>query len=119
MSPLPEPARAPAHTIFRQFMSFSGVGLAGTSTHYITLLALVEALGIGPVAASATGFVIGALVNYVLNYKITFRSESPHWQALPKFLTVSLVAFCLNFVIMAVGTKWLPGHYLWVQLLAA
>lgn len=107
-----------ASILARQFVVFAGMGLVGTVAHYSTLLALTEWLGIAPVTGSAIGFVVGALVNYVLNYKFTFRSSTFHSVAMPKFMTVAAVGFCLNYGFMTVGTLWTPLHYLVVQVLA-
>lgn len=102
----------------RQFITFAGVGVIGTLAHYSILLALVEWAGLTAVAGSAIGFVAGALVNYSLNYKYTFRSSASHGVALPKFMTVAAVGFCLNVLFMMTGTRWLHLHYLVVQVLA-
>lgn len=102
----------------RQFFTFAGVGVIGTMAHYSILLAMVEWGGLTSVTGSAIGFVAGALVNYSLNYKYTFRSSASHGVALPKFMTVAVVGFCLNALFMMTGTRWLPLHYLIVQMLA-
>lgn len=102
----------------RQFVAFAGIGLVGTLAHYSTLLALVEWIGMASVAGSAIGFVVGALVNYSLNYTFTFRSTALHRVALPKFMAVATVGFCLNALIMIAGTRWTPLHYIVIQALA-
>lgn len=107
-----------ANGLARQFVAFAGMGVVGTLAHYATLLALVEWGGLGSVAGSAIGFVAGALVNYTLNYTFTFRSSAPHRVALPRFMTVAAVGFCLNALVMLAGTRWLSLHYLVVQVLA-
>lgn len=102
----------------RQFVAFAGMGLIGTLAHYLTLLALVEWVGLSSVTGSAIGFVVGALVNYSLNYYFTFRSKASHRVALPKFMAVATIGFCLNMLVMMAGTRWTPLHYLVVQVLA-
>jgi len=57
-------------------------------------------------------------VNYVLNYTFTYRSSLSHGVALPKFMAVAAVGFCINSLIMMIGTRWLPLNYLVVQVLA-
>ena len=109
-------AAAGRHNVVRQFVTFTGVGALGTASHYVTLLALVEGVGYTPVAGSAVGFAVGALVNYALNYRFTFRSAAAHTVALPRFLTVAAVGFCINALIMAVGTRWIPAFYFLVQI---
>jgi putative flippase GtrA len=102
----------------RQFITFAGMGLVGTMAHYLTLLALVEWVGLTPVTGSAIGFVAGALVNYSLNYHFTFRSTDLHRVTLPKFVTVAIAGFFLNSFFMMAGTRWTPMHYLVIQVLA-
>lgn len=104
--------------ILRQFIMFGGVGLIGTAAHFATLAALVEGIGVDAVVASGWGFAAGALVNYLLNRRLTFRSDAPHAVALPKFLAVAGAGFLLNTLLMLVGLSWLHFHYLLAQALA-
>ena len=64
--------------VFSQFIRFAGVGVVGTVVHYSALIVAVQLLQVPPVPASVMGFVLGAFVNYYLNYKITFRSTKKH-----------------------------------------
>lgn len=91
-----------------QFLRFSGVGIVGTSAHYTVLACLVYVGGVDPVLGSACGFVTGAFVNYLLNYRYTFHSNVSHIAGLPKFLTVALVGLVLNSIIISVAT-WVIG----------
>lgn len=100
-----------------QFVRFGGVGLIGTSAHYLVLLILVEALAQTPVFASSCGAVAGALINYILNRRITFASTRPHREALPRFLLVALAGLVLNAVFMA-AQLGMGVHYLLAQLVA-
>lgn len=102
----------------RQFLSFACVGAIGTTAHYAVLIALVHFADAMPVVASVFGFVTGALVNYILNYRFTFRANSPHPETAAKFFTVALVGIFLNTLIMAVLTEYLSLHYLPAQVAA-
>ena len=51
----------------RQFIFFSAIGAVGTAGQYAILLLLVEGLSQPPVLASTLGFIVGALINYILN----------------------------------------------------
>jgi putative flippase GtrA len=77
---------------------------------------MVQIAGTGPVSGSMAGFGAGVLVNYCLNYHLTFKSNKPHRTALPKFLVIAMAGLCLNTLIMALATEWL--HYLLSQALA-
>ena len=67
------------YMILKQFIKFSGVGVVGTAVQYATLFILVQLAGVYPVLASTAGFVLGAFVNYYLNYIYTFRSSKSHF----------------------------------------
>jgi putative flippase GtrA len=104
--------------IVQQFVCFAGVGVIGTLVHYATLMALVHLGRVSPILSSVAGFVLGALVNYVLNYHVTFRSKKPHRETLAKFYTIALVGLGLNTLIMIVATTLCSLHYLVAQVIA-
>jgi len=64
-----------------QFLMFAGVGAIGTVGHYTTLIVLVQFWKVDPVFASSFGFVVGAVINYILNYHFTFQSEAAYGSA--------------------------------------
>lgn len=100
----------------RRLVAFGLVGILGTAAHYASLILLVEAAGIGAVAATTTGFTVGALVNYFLNHRYTFRSDKAHLEAGPKFLLIALVTGALNALLVQLGVGVLGIHYLPVQI---
>ncbi len=105
-------------TLVNQFLFFSGVGAIGTLGHYLTLIAMVEVVSVRPVFSSILGFIVGALVNYFLNYHITFKSAKSHHEAMPKFFVVALVGLAMNTAIMGVTTESLGFHYLLAQVIS-
>jgi len=104
--------------ILRQFASFTAVGAVGTAAHYSTLIALVQIAHVNPVPASGAGFLVGALVNYALNYRLTFRSKKLHRDSMPKFFFVAALGLVLNTLLMALFTGTMKLHYLVGQVLA-
>lgn len=104
--------------LLRQFLSFTAVGAVGTTAHYATLIALVQVFHAHAVLSSAAGFTVGALVNYSLNYRLTFRSTKLHHDSMPKFFIVAIVGLALNTAIMALLVEVLGFHYLVAQVLA-
>jgi putative flippase GtrA len=103
-------------SIVNQLILFAAVGAIGTAFHFATLIILVQFGTTDPVSASMAGFAVGALVNYWLNYHITFRSNCRHHIASPKFFAIALAGLGLNTLIMVllIG-QW---HYLLSQALA-
>ena len=63
--------------IFRQFICFAGVGCVSALGHYGLLIVLVQFARVDAVLASAAGASLGAVINYLLNYRFTFRSRKP------------------------------------------
>jgi len=102
----------------KQFLIFAGIGIIGTAGHYATLLVLVQLVHVDPVLATTAGFMVGALINYVLNYRITFNSNKRHREALTKFLAVAGIGGAVNAGIMSAGMRIIDVNYMVIQLFA-
>ena len=101
-----------------QFAAFFSVGLVATAVHYLVMGLLASGLSVSGVLAASGGYLTGALVSYVCNYRVTFRSTQSHAEALPRFLVVVLLGFVVNAQIVAAGITWLHLHYLLAQGIA-
>lgn len=101
-----------------QFLLFAVVGAAGTGGHYFVLILLVQLFHVTPVVASSIGFMVGAVINYALNYKITFRSNARHLVAVRRFFTVALVGAVINSAIVWGGIHFAMMPYLIAQVIA-
>jgi putative flippase GtrA len=99
------------------FSSFVLVGALATALQYCILVILVTGFSWPPIAASSAGFTISAVVNYTLNYHLTFRSSVPHSLAFTRFTAVAAAGLALNGVVMWMMQS-LGMHYLAAQLLA-
>jgi putative flippase GtrA len=102
--------------LLRQFVKFTGVGFVSAIGHYGLLIALVQLAGAPAVPASAAGALLGAVINYTLNYHFTFRSSKGHREAALKFTVVASVGLVLNTVFMWVGIELIGAHYLLSQV---
>ena len=102
--------------LVRQFVKFTGVGFASAIGHYGLLIVLVQIAGIPAVPSSAAGALLGAGINYALNYRFTFRSSKRHREAALKFAAVAGVGLVLNTVFMWVGVELIGAHYLLSQI---
>lgn len=98
-----------------KFISFALVGAIGTLTHYSILYALVEFYKVNPIWGSGYGAFAGLIINYVLNYSLTFKSRQSHKQTLPKFALIASLGFGLNIVLMALLTPLF--YYFYAQIL--
>ncbi len=94
-------------------MKFGLVGASGVVVNLAVFnLALLgwEALrGGSPLGAkylaNALGFVVSVLTNYALNRRWTFRSSGAVRRELPRFFTVSLLAYGANLIVFSICLK--------------
>ena len=98
-------------SLSRQFMKFAAVGACGTSVHYLTLWLCVEYLSLSAVLASAIGYILGSVVNYTLNYFMTFKSEKSHIETASKYYIVIGAGWCINTVLMSIFVHNLHWPY--------
>ncbi len=103
---------------FVQFLMFAGIGAIGTIGHYTTLIVLVQFWRLDPVVASSLGFIVGAVINYILNYHFTFQSDKRHSEAIIKFFIVAAIGACINGFIMYIGVENTNINYMLVQIFA-
>ncbi len=101
---------------FHRLIAFGLVGIIGTGAHYLTLLGLVEGAALEPVIATTVGFIVGALVNYLLNHRFTFRSSKAHLDAGPKFFLIAVATGMINALLVYGGVNLLSVNYLLVQI---
>jgi len=101
----------------REFGFFGIVGALATGIQYLVMAVLVQAFGIHPAPASAAGFSISAVVNYALNYRVTFRSTKPHAACAPRFAVVSISGLLLTFLLMLLFVDFFGIHFLVSQVL--
>jgi putative flippase GtrA len=87
-----------------QFIKFCFVGASGVVVNLVVFNLTIQlwrlAAGSSPTAAeylgNLLGFVVSVLTNYYLNRRWTFRSSGAVKTELPKFFTVSVVAYLVN-----------------------
>jgi putative flippase GtrA len=105
-------------SLYGAFIRYAGVGLIGTVAHYAVLLTLVNFANIAPVLASTIGAVVGACINYVLNYRFTFASRRDHVVAVPRFVTIAALGLVVNAAVMALALSLGLNSYLLAQVVA-
>ena len=103
----------------KQFILFAMLGGVGTAGHYLTLILLVQLVGMAAVWATTVGFMVGALINYFLNYHVTFQSDKTHSEAMLKFFIVAVVGAGINMTIMFFGVNIFALFYIFAQLAAS
>ena len=103
---------------YRQFGVFLIVGGLSTAVQYVVLTVLVHVAGVGPVPASACGYALGAITNYLLNYQFTFRSSAAHGVAGLRFIAMAGAGLALNTAIVWTAVHPLGINYLVAQVIA-
>ena len=102
--------------VARRFAVYAGVGAIGTCTQYAILIAMVRSGYASPALSSMAGASIGAIVNYSLNRRFTFRSNSNPLSTAPKFAIIALLGVLTNGVCMKFFATSLELNYLIAQL---
>lgn len=82
------------------------------------MVILVETGVFGPVIATTFGFLVGAIINYLLSYRWVFRSQRRHVVAAPQFITVAAFTMVINGMIVWLLTTQLSVYYLLAQVVA-
>jgi putative flippase GtrA len=98
-----------------RMLRFLLVGGLSTLAHYLLLALLVEWSAVGVLPATAAGYVLGAVVNYLLNRRFTFRSARAHGAAVPRFVAVWLAGLLATVLLMALWVQVLGWHWLPAQ----
>ena len=101
-----------------QFLGYACVGAIGTVVQYVVLVVGVSVIDAAPVVASSVGVALGAIANYLLNYRFTFRSRKSHSEASVKFMAVAFVGLLINGATIDVAMRFFGAHYLIAQVIA-
>ncbi|MGE5404211.1 MAG: GtrA family protein [Candidatus Saccharibacteria bacterium] len=103
--------------MFGRFSIYALVGVIGTLAHYSILIGLVELCKVSVLVATTIGAIFGAAVNYIFNYRFTFKSNAGHLIAMPKFFSIAALGFLLNSILMHMLVNTMEFAYLPSQLL--
>jgi putative flippase GtrA len=110
-------AAAGARPVVGKAIRFLLVGGTCTLVQYVILVALVRGAGFNPTVASTIGYTLSCILNYGLSHSFTFKSNSTHRRAVPRFVFVVACALVLNAAAIY-GLTALGVHYLLAQVIA-
>ena len=102
----------------QHILRFSVVGVTTAVVYYGLLFAGVEGLPLDAVLVSAMAYPVILAVNYLLHYRWTYATSSPHTIALKRYLFMTGCGFLINVSIMYFGVSFLHANYLLVQTIA-
>jgi len=94
-----------------RFAGYAVVGAIGTVLHAACTVAGVEVFGLHPVAASAIGFVVALVTQYLLNNALVFRAGPPGLAQFIRYALVSIGGLALNLGIMYTVVEILRWPY--------
>jgi len=86
-----------AQKLFQPLRFIFSSGLA-TLSHW-SVMAMLIYFGSQAAVATGVGAIVGAIVNYLLQRRITFRSNAAHTAAIPAYLLVVMITWCANLLI--------------------
>ncbi len=104
--------------IHRQFLLFVVIGGGCTLIQYMILYGLTEFLGVAPVISSSIGYVLSAILNYLLNRRLTFSCERKHSESVPRFFAISGAGLIINAAIIYLFQTVGGVHYLIAQIIS-
>lgn len=85
----------------RSLASFVVVGGFATGLQYAIMALLMELAAVPALTASNIGFAISAVANYLLNARLTFRSERSHAATLPRFAITAALGLAINSLLLS------------------
>ena len=104
-------------SVQQQFSKFALVGAMGTGVQYTVLWIGVNVLAESAPTSSAAGYLLGSVVNYLLNYLFTFASGKSHIETATKYYAILSVGFCLNAGLMELFVRSINMNYWLAQVI--
>ena len=102
----------------KEFTKFCAVGLICTAIQYLLLVLFIELKMLQEVIASAAEYSCSAMVNYLLNYHLTFQATVRHQTARVKFAVMVLLGLFSNTLIFYITFSYFNLPYIYAQIIA-
>ena len=83
---------------------FASVGIVATLVYFAVAFLVNRTTGLSPVSASIAGQIASTAVSYFGHASFSFRVQPRHGVFLPRFLTIAVLTFVMNFGVSAVLT---------------
>lgn len=111
---------APLAKLFRSsFVRYVIGGCIAASAHLAVVATLVEIGGMDKEDANSFGFVVGVLINYAFQRRVTFREHArEHSRQMPLFIGFALVGLGINRFVYAHGIHDFHLQYLLAAAMA-
>jgi putative flippase GtrA len=102
----------------KQLTRFLAVGLFNSVLGYIVIFGFMYIVKISPEISNVAGYAVGLVTSYILNRKYTFNSKQNQPNEIVRFLSVFVVAYASNFVILIILIHRVGVHEGASQILA-
>ncbi len=79
-----------------QFLKFLLIGGLNTIIGLSVIVGAMYFLGVNPIAANFLGYLLGVVVSFALNGKLTFRQDSLSRNMFARFVGIYLFAYLVN-----------------------
>ena len=80
-----------------QFIRFLGVGVINTAVGTATMFLLYNVFGAGYWISSASNYIVGSIVSYILNKKFTFKNQDSNKKTIIKFIVGIAVCYGIAY----------------------
>ncbi len=91
----------PNAALLNQSLRFVFSGGLATATHWLLMIVMLK-VGTAAATATALGALVGAVVNYVLQREVTFKSKRGHRSALLRYLSVCALLWFANLIVFLI-----------------
>lgn len=108
-------ARARSVPAFHQLARFGVVGVLSNLVYFGALPLFAVVFDTALWLAGAISYALSMTLNYILQRKLTFRSDRPHTQAGPRYIATQVLALainsaCLHLLVTRLGLHFLVGQ---------
>lgn len=114
--PISKQSRMAGNFSLRSLLTFLVVGGLATVLQYAIILLTVYLLGWKVTTGSTVGYLISAIVNYLLNARLTFQSTQSHKSTAPRFVVVIGTGLLLTYGMLSL-LLYLGAHAVIAQII--
>ena len=93
-------------------------GGSATIAH-LSVMAFLVWIGVAPLISTSVGVIVGAIVNYVLQYYYTFDADVNHKKSIRNYIITVCLSFTSNFIFFWVFHHLFGINIIFSQLLTS
>lgn len=114
----PIAATAGIGLLLGQAVRFAAVGVVNTAVGYAVIYLCMLGMGWSPIASNVAGYAVGLCCSFLLNRRLTFRSQGAAHREAMRFLLAFVVAYLVNLAVLIASIGQLSIDPVWAQLVA-